>query len=247
MCLNKNMLTKTLLIVAFFIFSSTAHAQKLYKILDADGNVSFSQFPPVEKQENSTIEDITVGSSPKTTVTDGVDGTFCGEIRLPVRSSSSKSMQSHVKTLERNRTSWKEQLDRLSQRVDENNQRAIKTNQANSRYNSYNDQYKSKQNKRYQESIASNGAGLRDLRCAISWADKEYSGVGDFVSKNKSERGRLENIRDGLQSRLDTSCGEIPVYDPSIRSNEAVRKRWYDCSDSLRREINLVEREISKT
>jgi chromosome segregation ATPase len=241
------MLTKTLLLVAFFIFSSTVHAQKLYKVLDADGNVSFSQFPPVDKEETSTVEDITVGSSPKTTITDGVDGTYCGEIRLPVRSSSGKSMASQVKSLERNRAAWREQLDRLSQRVDENNQRAIKTNQASSKYNSYNDQYKSKQNKRYQESIASNGERLRNLRCAISWANKEYSGVGDFVSKNKDERDRLENIRDGLQSSLDTSCGEIPAYDPNIRSNESIRKRWYDCSDSLRREIDVVEREIRKT
>ncbi len=156
-------------------------------------------------------------------------------------------MQSHVKSLERMRASWKEQLDRLSQRVDRDNQNAIKTNQARSQYSRYNDQYKSSQNKRYQESISSNGERLRDLRCAMSWANKEYSGVGDFVSKNNSERGRLEKIRDDLQIRLDESCGEIPAYDPNIRSNEAVRKRWYNCSDSLRREINVVEREIRKT
>ena len=241
------MLNKILLLFVCCVFSSALQAQKLYKVLDADGNVTFSQFPPVEKKENSTMEDITVGRSPKTTITEGVDGTYCGDIRLPVRSSSGSSMQSYVKNLERKRASWREQLDRLSQRVDRENQNAIKRNQANAKYRRYNDQYGSSQDKRYQSSIESNGERLRDLRCAMSWANKEYSGVGDFVSKNKSERGRLEKIRDELQAKLDQTCGEIPAYDPNIRSNEAVRKRWYNCSESLRREIDLVKREIRKT
>jgi len=241
------MMTKTLLMITILTFAGASHAQKLYKVLDADGNVSFSQFPPVEKKENSTVEDITVSGSPQTTVTEGLDGTYCGDIRLPVRSSSNSSMQSHVKTLERKRTSWREQIDRLSQRVDRNNQNAIKNNQAKSRYNRYNDQYTSRQNKRYQDSIASNGERLRDLRCALNWAKKEQSGVGDFVAKNKSERSRLEKIRDDLQAKLERTCGEIPAYDPNVRSNDAVRKRWYNCSGPMRREIELVKREISKT
>ena len=241
------MRNKILLLITCLAFSSAIQAQKLYKVLDAEGNVSFSQFPPAEKKEDSTVEDITVGSSPQTTMTDGIDGAYCGDIRLPVRSASGGSMQSHVKNLERKRASWREQLDSLSQRVDQNNQNAIKNNQNNSKYRRYNDQYTNSQNKRYQQSIESNGERLRDLRCAMSWANKEYSGTGDFISKNKSERGRLEEIRDELQARLDSSCGEIPAYDPNVRSNEAVRKQWYNCSDSLRREIDIVNREIRKT
>jgi len=232
---------RLLVALPLLLFALVANAQKLYKIVDEEGNVSFSQFPPAEKKENVTIDNIAVDSGPRTAVTETLDGTYCGDIKLPTRSSSSYSMKNYVKNMDRRRSSWQEQMDRLHQSIDRDNQNAIKQAKYQSRYNNG-----SSQNKRYQQSINSNGEKLRDLRCALDWADEEMDDTSEFVANNKAEKARLTEIRDELAMELDKNCGTIPAYDPTVGRNDAVRKRWYECSERLRREIDRVERAMAK-
>ncbi|MEP5765684.1 MAG: DUF4124 domain-containing protein [Halieaceae bacterium] len=233
---------KLKLVVLLLLCASAAsvNAQKLYKIVDDEGNVSFSQFPPAEKKENVTVDDITVSGGPQTSVSEGMDGKYCGNIRLPKQGSSRSSATSYVKNLNRKRSSWRDQLDRLNKSIDNNNQNAIKSNQYKSKYG------QASTNKRYQDSIAANGERLRDLRCALDWVDEELDGTRDVVADNNQERARLEKIRDDLQARLDKRCGQLPAYDPSDGRNDALRRSWYDCSDKTRRELNRVDRALSK-
>lgn len=220
---------------------------KLYKVVDENGNVTFSQYPPVEKEENIIIEDIAVDSSSHSTITEGVDGRYCGKIKLLDQSSSGYSSASYIKSLDRKRSSWQEQLDRLNANLDRSHQQQIDNNRSRSAgYNRYNQSYQAKQNQRYHESITTNTETLRDLHCALSWADGEYEGTNEFIANKKLERDRLVKIRDDLKTTLQANCGQIPPYDPSVGRNNAVRKRWYDCSDKLRRKIDLLQREISK-
>ncbi|MEH6571097.1 MAG: DUF4124 domain-containing protein [Halioglobus sp.] len=235
------MINNFLLILFLLVCSVTSQAEKLYKILDEEGNVSFSQFPPVVKKENVTVENITVGASPQTTVTDGLEGAKCGNIKLLNRESSKSASTSYMKSLDQRRSSWRKQLDLLNQSLDTHNQRSINNSQHNNRNN------QAVQSKRYESLVASTSEKLKDLRCALAWADKEFSATPEYLSNLKSERTRLENIKGELQVKLDASCGEIPAYDPSDKRNEVKRKRWYDCSKYLRREIDTVDREIGKT
>lgn len=241
------MIIRSLVLLIFVALPLSVHAQKLYKVLDENGNVSFSQYPPVVKKENTTVEHITVDSRSQTTITEGLDGKYCGKIRLLDQSSSNASTASYVKSLDKKRASWQGQLDKLSESIDLNNQNSIKSNQNRSQsYSRYNQGYQATQSKRYQESIAANTESVRDIRCALSWADSEYEGTHELIVNNNSERARLENIREDLQVELQTRCGDIPAYDPRAGRNDAVRKKWYDCSDTLRRNIDLVKQEISK-
>jgi hypothetical protein len=235
------MKNRLLLLLAVIAIALPAYAQKLYKIVDEEGNVSFSQFPPAEKKENVVVDDITVSGGAQSTVTEKLDGKYCGDIKLPKRYSNS-SMGNYVEKLDKQRKRWRIQLDRLSQRIDASNQSAINRGSYQSRYGS------TAQNTHYQQTINSHSEQVRDLRCAMSWIDKELEGNDGaaVMAESKKELERLESIRDELQAKLMAQCGELPVYDPTIRSNEAVRKRWYDCSKKLRREIDRVEKAIRK-
>ena len=235
---------KFLIFFFLLVCSLTSQAEKLYKIVDEEGNVSFSQYPPVEKKENVTVENVTVGASPKTAITDELEGAYCGDIKLLNPSSSKSASTSYIKSLDQRRTSWRRQLDLLNQSLDKHNQRSINNGQYNSRYDQSN---RAAQSKRYESLAASTGEKLRDLRCALDWADKEFSATPEYLSNLKVERTRLEKIKDELHVKLDKSCGDIPAYDPSDKRNEIKRKRWYDCSKYLRREIDTVDREIGKT
>lgn len=241
---NRIMTNQFLLFFFLLVCSLTSQAEKLYKIVDQEGNVSFSQYPPVEKKDNVTIENVTVGASPKSTITDRLEGAYCGDIKLLNPSSSKSASTSYLKNLDQRRTSWRRQLDLLNQTLDKHNQRSINNSQSDSRYDQSN---RAAQSKRYASLTASTSEKLRDLRCALDWADKEFSATPEYLSNLKIERTRLEKIKDELHVKLDSSCGEIPAYDPSDKRNEVKRKRWYDCSQYLRREIATVDREIKKT
>lgn len=230
------MMNKLFVLLALLTLSCSSVAQKLYKIVDEEGNVSFSQYPPAAKKENVTVSDIAVSGGPQSTVTEELDGTYCGKIRLFSQPSSSYSVERYVKKVDRQRASWRKQLDQLNRRIDDSNQRAIDSNKYRS----------SSSNKHYQNSIASNGERLRDLRCALDWADEELVGTSDVVAVNKQERARLEKIKADLEVKLDKRCGALPAYDPSLQRNAAQRKNWYECSDKLRSDIDRVNRAIRK-
>ncbi len=233
------MKNRPLLLLALIVMALPAHAQKLYKIVDEEGNVSFSQFPPAEKQENVVVDDITVNGGAQSTVVEKLDGNYCGEIKLPKRYANSSTVK-YVEKLDKQRDRWRTQLDRLSQRIDASNQSAIKRGSHQSRYGS------TSQNTYYQQTINSHSEQVRDLRCAMGWVEKELASTDGaaVMAENKKELERLQAIRDELQAKLATQCGDLPTYDPTVRNNEAVRKRWYDCSKQLRREIDRVEKAI---
>ncbi len=240
-------MNKFLLLLAVMVMSLPSQAQKLYKIVDGEGNVSFSQYPPMVRKENVTVDDITLNTGSRSMVSEELDGLYCGEIRLESQSSSSYAMKDYVKRLDRRRSSWRKQLDQLSERIDASNQDSINRNSYTSASASrYNARYQSSHSKRYQASIEANSEKMRDLRCALDWVDRELDGTGEFVVDSKKERKRLEGIRKELQARLHKDCGSLPTYNPNERGNDARRKSWYSCSSKLRRDIDRVDTAIRK-
>ena len=165
--------------LAAFVFCSPAAAQKLYKIVDDEGNVTFSQFPPPEKQENATIDEHTVFGGSQSTVSERGDYMYCGDLRLANKNASRARKSSYVENLESQRTEWMRRRDRLSRSIDETNQAKIKRDQReaeyNSRYGSSNS-YSSSQGQAYLDSVERDAADLRDIKCAIAWADDELEG-----------------------------------------------------------------------
>ena len=240
-------MNKFLLLLAVIVMSLPSQAQKLYKIVDDEGNVSFSQYPPMVREENVTVDDITVNTGSRSIVSEELDGLYCGKIRLESQSSSSYAMKDYVKRLDSRRSSWRKELDQLGERIDASNQDSINRNSYRSASASrYNASYQSSHSKRYQASIEANSKKMRDLRCALDWVDRELDGAGEFVVDSKKERKRLEGIRKELRARLHEDCGSLPAYNPNARGNDAQRKSWYSCSSKLRRDIDRVDAAIRK-
>ncbi len=230
--------------LAAVAFCSPAAAQKLYKIIDDEGNVTFSQFPPQEKQENATIDEHTVFGGSQSTVSERGDYMYCGDVRLASKNASGTRKSSYVENLESKRTEWMRSRDRLSRRIDETNQAKIKRDQQQAKYQSRygsSNSYSSSHGQAYLESIERDAADLRDIKCAIAWADDELEGSRHAAAINAEEIARLEAIREELQGRMDRYCGELPKYDPSDSRNSERRKGWYDCSVGLRKEIKRVD------
>jgi len=65
------------------VITTPSQAGKLYKIVDADGQVTFSQYPPAEKSEHAIIEDIKLSGTTQATVSQVGNSLYCGETRLP--------------------------------------------------------------------------------------------------------------------------------------------------------------------
>ena len=231
----KRMASAVLILLAALGLSISAHAQKLYKIVDEEGNVTFSQFPPQEKSENAIIDEHKVSGSAQSNVREMQGNLYCGDIRLASKKAQEPLSTRDIERLETMKTRWIEQRDRLSQRIDKTNQNKIRS-----------DQYRTSTSggQHYMDSIERQGAELRDVRCAIAWADDQLDGSRELVHANNQERARLQGQRDELQGRLDRRCGELPKYAPNDSGNAAARKYWYDCSASLRKEIKRVDRAL---
>lgn len=240
-------MNKFLLLLILIAISLPSQAQKLYKVVDEEGHVSFSQFPPAPSKENVTVDNITLNTGSKSIVSEELHGMYCGKIRLARQSQSSYAMKDYVKTLDSARSSWRQQLDQLGKTIDASNQASINRNTNSSASASrYSDRYRSSSNKQYRASIEANSEKMRDLRCALDWVDEELDGAGEFVVDSKKERQRLEGIRSELQANLHKTCGSLPAYNPNERRNNAERKSWYSCSSKLRRDIDRVDTAIKK-
>jgi hypothetical protein len=236
-----------LLALALAALSLPSQAQKLYKIVDDEGNVSFSQYPPMVRKENVTVDDISVNTGSRSIVSEELDGLYCGKIRLESQSTSSYAMKDQVKKLDSKRSAWRRELDQLGKKIDAINQDSINRNTNSSGgAGRYNTNYRSSQNKRYHASVEANSEKMRDLRCALGWVDEELDGTTEFVVDSKKERKRLEGIRKELQAKLHKDCGSLPTYNPNARGNDAKRKSWYSCSSKLRRDIDRVDKAIRK-
>lgn len=208
-------------------------AGKLYKIVDANGNVTFSQFPPEKADENAKVQRVETEGNSRSKVTRGPYGDYyCGEIALPDISDSGKYITRRLDYLERE---WREDLDDKSKSLEQ----MARRNSGNSRYNS---RYESQsyRDKNYQESLRTGKKRMRDLRCALDWAAKTRVETQDTVK----DIVRMEGLYKKLKQELKEKCGPIPEYDPSDARASQARKDWYYCSKRYRQQLKSLKRKI---
>ncbi len=234
-----------LILITILILAPLANAGKLYKIVDENGRVTFSQVPPRKGEEpKAKVEEMDVDGGAMTRVTSRAGGEYCGEIQLPgsseYRGSSSKYYTQDVtRSLER----WRESMARIS----ENRERSDKYNRELNKYDRYFGESSRRENQRianYQEQYTQDTQRIRDLRCAIDWAENQQDKVAEYQAKNQTEKGRLIEIAQQLQVDMENKCGAQPSFDPTDDSNEYMRKRWYDCTSDLRRDLRKVQQRI---
>jgi len=248
-------------------------AAKMYKTVDENGRVSFSQFPPVEKKENAVVSSMKVsGGIGDTPVTDGSDGyLYCGQIVLPGKVNAEPVRNSH---LESRRRDWKYDLKRLERRLSE---KAEKDNENFHKRRDYNYNYRNRRDgslgtaqgsrshydkevsrrqaydERKREETAELISNIRDLKCALAWADntskekKSSSNYAESKIENKNYRANLEKyqrVLGSLKENRRNTCGQEPVNDPTDPAASQTWGRWKSCSKRFMKDIDMIERKV---
>ena len=233
-------LVNALLLTLCFSCAQT-YAAKLYKIVGEDGKVTFSQFPPKDKQ-NETVEDISVKTGGATTVTKQGNQSYCGNILLPKKVTGRYA--SNLEFAERvsdRKNEWTYRLRRYEKRAAE---RSLQKQKTNRQY--YSNEYATYKDKNYNQGLSNDIQNMRDLRCAIGWASNYREENSQVVSDLGAEKSRLEEIKAKLLDRIDYQCGDLPEYDPTDPVTTRKRKDWHSCSKSLRHQLKQVESKIRR-
>lgn len=242
---------KSLISILFVSFLPHTFAQ-VYKTIDGNGKVTFSNIEPtVDKNSATKVEelDLDISNDAMTTLSSELGDKYCGEIKLPSQSKNSYSSKYFIKNIARSKKNWQASLIRLNERIAYNTKMSIKYTK--SRY--YNSTYKNQLNNSQRKETDFNVKRLRDLRCAINWSKSQDSTISELQATiseleatQKLESSRLLEIKINLESSITAQCGGEPIYDPTLRMNESQRKRWSTCSRKARQEIRKIERTLRK-
>ncbi len=225
----------------------TAQAGKLYKIVDENGNVTFSQFPPTAPGESGgvKVEEQKVSAGGQTAVTTRGNDQYCGDINLPSDKGKYNSKYFH-QTVANRLEYWRERLNRYEKQLDQSQQRYLENSKYKSRYYSSTDRAKDHL-KRDERTVRE----MRDLRCAISWAESQQSGSRDERQEASAELNRLQAVKQKVEAQMTAQCGMEPIYDPSVAGNRDARSKWNSCSHRYRSDIrrleNMIREESRKT
>lgn len=228
---------------------ATLSAAELYKVIDEEGNVTFSQFPPSKAEgevENVKLEGV---NDAMTAISKTGHIEYCGDIELPNKEyyqSYDHPSDRFLRNVGNKRKSWQRQLERAEKQVDDSNRRKNMRN--NSGYNNYyrNKSYQSQQDVAHYERQEAQLSQIRDLRCAINWADQRNSDMEQFREQNHTELKRLEVVQQNLLNKMHRDCGNEPLLDPSNQGATMRRDQWSECSKQYQRDLREVSRQLQK-
>jgi hypothetical protein len=228
----------TIIFIAL-VFSPAATAGKLYKIVDEKGNITFSQFPPspAEKNDKLMVESTEVKGSAATVITKKGLTSYCGDIELPKIDNRSSRYNSASSYKER----WERDLDRKEKYLAKDKARYLENvnRQYKYKYNSnssFNADYLAKN----QNSVDD----IKDLRCAITWAEELNDSSVETKNEMNAELERLTANLTSLQLQLDQRCGFEPAYAPAEYENKQLIRDWKKCANTYRSDIRTLERLI---
>ncbi len=217
---------------------------ELYKIVDEDGNVTFSQFPPTEKVDDAAVENITLegandGMTPLTKI-----GSiqFCGDIELPNKIDYSGQPDRFMKELNRNQKRWQRRLSALEKQT----QDALRNQQRYNRYPYRDDSYRNRQKLEQFQRQENNIRQIRDLRCAMNWADNREKDLIEYRTESHAELERLERVQGALLSQMHQACGDEPRFDPSDQGARLRLDTWQECSTRYQQDLRQVSRQLQK-
>jgi len=230
---------KTLLLTCLLLsISSHSHAGKLYKIVDENGMVTFSQYPPAEKSESSVIEDVKMNTAAQATLSKIGNTLYCGDMRLPNQPVSETQQARFIQDLVRRQKEWNEKLERVEQQIEKNNYQQFKQGQKTSYYNNH---QKAQRSLEYQKRKDKNIQTTKELRCAISWGKSKQHEIDNYKEDNHQEVERLQQVSKNLKRAIKVHCGKEPLLDPSKPANKHARSEWMECSQEYRRDLRKVD------
>lgn len=208
---------------ALLLATSPAMAGKVYKVIDENGKITFTDKPPMPAESVAlTTEQVDVqeDSGNRTALTQLGNSQFCGHLKMPVDNGYGGQFLERVIYT---RQQWERQLDSL--------ERTISQSSSNSYYSRYN-------KPRYNQNASpENLEKMRDYRCGIYWANQTELAMkqekADLISKVASHNRHLEE----LIHRKASTCGHEPEFGTPDFTER--KREWYKCSaeyDTLIRE-----------
>ncbi|AFU97429.2 hypothetical protein M5M_00980 [Simiduia agarivorans SA1 = DSM 21679] len=217
-----------------------ALAGKLYKIVDENGNVTFSQFPPKEKSENTTVEGVEVNSGGKAALREVGNRVYCGDMVVSYRSTSSSDRyaERRAESLREDVRYWQERLNRLERNASERSRDKLSSG------GGYGISRTAERNSNYQEQMQEDIEEMRELRCALAWAQDSQSTQVTAATEGRSETSRLQDVRAGLERDMEQTCGREPLLDPTDSTNALKRRQWRACTKKFRKGLDDVDNEL---
>lgn len=210
-------------------------AAKLYKVVDANGNVTFTQYPPEKLAKNSKIEGVQAQGNNQSKVVRRGAYSYCGDIRLP---STKNGAQYLERKLNYRTKDWQDELKQLEYWLERMSHH--KADDYKRDISSKNQAYRDRS---YQDILTNGKKEMRDLRCALDWASNARLENKDDVK----ELGRLETLYSNVKQQLTQHCGPVPQYDPSDPKAKAARTDWYNCSKQYRQQLKSLKSKIKRS
>ncbi|GEM_PF-2703239 len=200
----------------------------MYKIVDEQGNVTYSQFPPppqpAQQQDGVRVDEMSVSGDSASQVRTLGQNQYCGEIQLP--SINPKKPEEYL-DLGELRQAW---LNELEGDTDLNNVR----------FRMYMGRYNVSRNP------SEAGQRKRDLQCAIAWVDKQKGNVEKARAALRQEASELNRKIARIKSQREKQCGSEPYRNPNQPGTQAVWQRWSDCYYQYQDELYDLEYQVSE-
>lgn len=220
---------KLMMFVLIFCVSLSSQAEKLYKIVDSEGNITFGQFPPSEADKNkgAKVEAKKIPSEGITQVETKGTRDYCGNIALPNRRTKKEYFFTEVANKKRY---WTQQLEREQKNLVQSQK------YYHSRYSKSHD---------YINRKAELGERMRDLRCALAWAENQQDALDLAKQEMQTELTRLDNNLKEITDRMNKACGDKPLYEPNTQGNKENIQQWERCNRRYSRDIRKLENLIA--
>ena len=184
-----------LLVLICAMTTSVAVAEKIYKTVDANGRVSYTNKKPADETVQQQEMEIRESTSNHTDPTQVGTDWYCGNIQLP-NSAELRTETVFYEQVVSKKKEWLGKVKTHEKRLLSSQKRTA------SHYHNAADSYETPENL----------AVAQDWRCAIAWADEQEAALG----KRQSEIERnilLEEAKlTELNAVIDRTCGVRPEY-----------------------------------
>lgn len=202
----------------------SAQAGKLYKIVDKDGNVTFSQFPPQEPRDDVQVDAVSINNSSVTHISGSGKNLRCGSIGLP---RMDKTDPEKMLELEELRAEWQRELESGTDLQD------VTWRMQLARFNISRDP-------------AESGQVKRDLQCAIKWVDSQKGDVANARQQLQDRAKSLDQRITRLKAERDRACGTEPYRNENEPATIMRWDRWRECFYNNSEELYELESEASR-
>ncbi|MBT7953261.1 MAG: DUF4124 domain-containing protein [Gammaproteobacteria bacterium] len=207
----------------FIVFSSTSavHAAKMYKWVDEEGNVTYSQKPPPTdsgiQQENIKVSGKAVKPHKRG------KKMYCGKSALPT---ISKRPEQAISMLEENLLNWRDKKSSTKERRDEY-----------ARKNSKNFNKLS-----FAEQLKTYNIKVKETDCKIDWAKSELENLEEERTKIVKNHDNIGNALQELEQKKILSCGSNRYSGVVVLDDEA--REYFKCEKRFDREISKMKKKL---